>query len=94
MKLVSRISQRNIIIRFLKDLRIKDPYGGWVEYSDILGKNTPFGFVPVKADNRIRELVKEGVLESQHNDKFVKFRFALPKIAVKALDYTGVITAS
>ena len=94
MKLVSKISQREIIVRHLKDLRIHDPQGGWVKYSDVLGKNTPFGFIPVKADNRIRELIKEGILESQHNSKFVKFRLYLPEIAEKALNYAGVMVAS
>ena len=93
MKQVSK-TQKEIITAHLKQLRIHDPRGGWIEYKDILGKNTPFGFFPVKADNRIRELIKEGILETDHNSKFVKFRFYLPPIAEKALDYRGIITAS
>lgn len=68
------MSQKQIIIKYLQELRQADPFGGWVKEYSLRSKETSFGWIGFQGDRRVRELYKAGLLERRKEGKYAEFR--------------------
>ena len=68
------MSQRNIIIKLLRDTYERDP-DEWTRGYLLQGKITSYGFLGARGTRNCRDLATEGVIESRIRNKFVEYRF-------------------
>lgn len=85
---ISARGQKAIIFDHLRKLRIDDPNGGWVHTWDVVKVTTPFGYVKIGGDRRIREMASPTtdifdpyykVLERRGEGKYEQYRYKFTK---------------
>lgn len=71
----NRLTQKQIIVKYLKWIREQGINDGWIREYKLRSVYTPFGWIGFQGDRRCRELVKEGYLEKRYMNKYAEFRY-------------------
>ena len=71
------MSDYEVILRYLKDIRDKEP-DGWILEGNVHSVDTPNGWIGFRGDRNCRNLAEVGIIEKDDSGKFVKVRFLYP----------------
>lgn len=70
------MTQHEIILAYLKQLYARGENDGWIAAFRLRGLDTLAGFIGDAVDVRLRELRKQGKVESRREGKFEEYRIA------------------
>jgi hypothetical protein len=68
---------KKVILDYLRDLRTWGD--GWEKEYNLRAKQTPFGWIGARGDRDVRDLIKDGYLESSKEGKYRIVRYSPPK---------------
>lgn len=69
------MTDQQIIMHYLKEVRDYGENDGWVVAGTIRSKQTNYGFIGFRGDRNVRELVSKGRLERRKNGKYAEVRY-------------------
>lgn len=73
-------SYRYIILKYLADLRDKNPDNGWIEGFKLAKVMTPYGWIGSSGYVRVSELSRDGLVEQKIENGYAWFRAKPPEV--------------